>query len=128
MLTVKTKIKESAIAGIGLFADQLIPKGTTVWKFQKGFDIELSKAQFAELSEPAQEQVLNYCYFDSKKEMYVICGDDARFFNHSDNPNVSSSPYDDRPDFALRDIQIGEELTQNYNNFDGQVGEKLHHA
>ncbi len=125
MLTVKTKIKESPIAGIGLFADQLIPKGTTVWKLEKGFDIELSKAQFANLSEPAQDQVLNYCYFNSKTEMYVMCGDDARFFNHSDNPNVSSSTEDDRPDIALRDIEIGEELTQNYQNFDGNVEEKL---
>lgn len=127
MLTVKTKIKESKIAGIGLFADQFIPKNTVVWKFEKGFDIELSKEHFAKLSKPAQEQVLNYCYFDSKKNMYVICGDDARFFNHSDNPNVSSSPYDAQPDIALRDIEIGEELTQNYKNFDGNVGEKLHH-
>ena len=37
--------------------------------------------------------------------MYVICADDARFFNHSDNPNVSSSPDDDLVDFALRDIR-----------------------
>ena len=63
MLLVKTKIKVSSIAGIGLFADQLITKGTPMWKFQKGFDIELSKAQFAELPKPAQDQVMNYCYF-----------------------------------------------------------------
>lgn len=125
MLLIKTKIKESPIAGIGLFADQLIPKGTPVWKFQKGFDIELSKAQFAELSKPAQEQVLNYCYFNSTTEMYVICADDARFFNHSDDPNVSSGPNDDHLDIALKDIEIGEELTQNYKIFDGKVGEKL---
>lgn len=125
MLLVKTKIKESPIAGIGLFADQLIPKGTLVWKFQKGFDIELSKTQFDELSKPAQEQVLNYCYFNSATEMYVICADDARFFNHSDDPNVSSGPNDDHLDLALKDIEIGEELTQNYKNFDGNVGEKL---
>lgn len=125
MLTVKTKIRESKIYGIGLFADQFIPKGTLVWKFQNGFDLTLSKAQFAELSLLAQEQVLNYCYFNPKTDTYVVCSDDARFFNHSDDPNVSSGPDDDHLDVALRDIEIGEELTQNYKNFDGNVEEKL---
>ena len=69
MLTVKTKIKESKIAGIGLFTNQFIPKNTVVWKFEKGFDIANSKEHFAKLSKHAQEQVLNYCYFDSKKNM-----------------------------------------------------------
>lgn len=125
MLTVKTKIGQSKIAGIGLFADGFIPKGTLVWKFQKGFDLELSKSQFDELSEPAKEQVLNYCYFNSKTQKYIVCSDDARFFNHSDNPNVSSGPEDDHIDKALKDIQIGEELTQNYKMFDGEVDTKL---
>lgn len=125
MLLVKTKIGPSKIAGIGLFTVLFIPKGTPVWKFEKGFDLELSKTQFEKLSEPAQEQILNYCYFNPKTEKYIVCSDDARFFNHSDNPNVSSGPDDDHIDKALRDIEVGEELTQNYKIFDGQVDTKL---
>ena len=125
MLLVKTKIGPSTIAGIGLFANQFIPKGTPVWKFQKDFDLELSKEQFENLSEAAREQVLNYCYFNPKTEHYIVCSDDARFLNHSDNPNVNSGPDDDHVDVALRDIAQGEELTQNYKFFDGDSNKKL---
>ena len=104
---------------MGLFADQFIAKGTPVWKFEKGFDIELSLEAFEKLSKPAQLQALNYCYFNKEKGCYVICGDDARFFNHADLPNCSSSPSDEAIDVALRDIEPGEELTQNYKVFDG---------
>ena len=49
----------------------------------------------------------------------MLCGDDARFFNHSDDCNC-----DDRlPDItiALRNISIGEELTVNYKVFYGDM-------
>ena len=38
-MTVKTIIKESDIHGIGLFADEFIPKGTKIWEFTPNFDI-----------------------------------------------------------------------------------------
>jgi len=126
MLLIKTKIGPSKISGIGLFADEFIAKDTPVWKFQDGFDVRISETQFAKLSESAQKQVLNYCYFNSKTKNYVLPSDDARFFNHSDEPNVTSGPDDDHIDIAVRDIQPGEELTQNYKVFDGNTGLKLH--
>lgn len=125
MLLVKTKIGPSKIAGIGLFADEFIAKGTPVWKFELGFDLQISKSKFSELSESAQQQVLNYCYFNPKTNYYVVCSDDARFFNHSDDPNCTSGPDDDHIDVAIRDIQKGEELTQNYKIFDGNIESKL---
>lgn len=33
MLLVKTRLGISSIHGIGLFADELIPKGTVTWRF-----------------------------------------------------------------------------------------------
>lgn len=124
-MLVKTKIGPSQIAGIGLFADQFISKGTPVWKFEPGFDLQINEEQFAELSEQAKKNVLNYCYFNDKTKMYVVCSDDVRFFNHSETPNCSSGPDDNHIDVALRDIKPGEELTQNYLVFDGQTQSKL---
>lgn len=121
MLLVKTKIGPSAIAGIGLFTDEFIAKGTPVWKFEEGFDVRLTKEQFSKLSLPAQKQVLNYSYFNPHTDKYVLCSDDARFFNHSTDPNVSSGPDDEHIDCALRDIEKGEELTQNYEVFDANT-------
>ena len=57
--------------------------------------------------------------------MYVLCGDDARFFNHSPSPNCvdiydSSHGLDDAHDvtIAARDILPGEELTCDDALFD----------
>ena len=51
--------------------------------------------------------------------MYVLCFDDARYFNHSDNPNCKTiESLDDKEgvEIAGKDIQKGEELTVNYKN------------
>jgi uncharacterized protein len=124
MLLVKTKIGTSKIAGIGLFADQFISKGMPVWKLMSGFDIEIAKNDLLKIPELARQQFLNYAYLNSKKGVYILCFDDARFFNHSENPNVTSQQDDDIVDIAIRDINIGEELTQNYSNFDGTFGDR----
>ena len=42
MLLVKTKIGPSEIDGIGLFADQFIPRGTLVWELVPALDIEVA--------------------------------------------------------------------------------------
>jgi hypothetical protein len=103
----------------GGYGAEFIAKGTPVWKFQEGFDVLISEDEFSRLSIPAQEQVLHYCYFNSTISRYVLCSDDARFFNHSDEANVNSDSDDSHIDTATRDIQAGEELTQDYKIFDG---------
>lgn len=115
MLLVKTIIKPSNIAGIGLFADEFIKKGTLVWRFDPRIDIYLSKEEVDTLSEAAQKQFYNYSYLDKIEKKYLLCGDDGRFFNHSVDPNCD----DEKPNltFAIKDIKVGEELTVNYESF-----------
>ena len=128
MLLVKTKIGPSKISGIGLFANQFIPKGTPTWKFQSGFDLKIDKSELANLSEPAKEQFLKYAYLNPKTNKYILCFDDARFFNHSDNPNCIDTEFPDDTegiDVAVRDIQEGEELTCNYKEFDADFDYKM---
>ncbi len=122
MLLVKTKIQPSNIAGLGLFADQFISKGTIVWKFEPKLDILLSEEEIEKLSSVSQEQFYNYAYFDSQYQKYLLCGDDARFFNHSDDPNCYDQ-YELVEDvtLALKDIEVGEELTCNYKSFYGNI-------
>jgi SET domain-containing protein len=121
MLLVKTKIRLSNIAGIGLFADQFIPKGTCIWKFKGGFDMRVSKDYPDVLEEPAKSFFTTYAYQNPKTLNYVLCADNARFFNHSDTPNtdcVYNPDDEDTMDVAARDIQTGEELTIDYKQFD----------
>ena len=127
-MLVKTKIGPSKINGTGLFANQFIAKGTAVWKFQSGFDSKVEKSELGNLSEPAREQFLKYAYLNTKTNKYILCFDDARFFNHSDNPNCidTESPADSEGiDVAVKDIPEGEELTCNYKEFDADFDYKM---
>ncbi|MEK7618928.1 MAG: SET domain-containing protein [Patescibacteria group bacterium] len=126
MLLVKTKIGQSAIHGSGLFADQFIQKGTPVWKFHSDFDQELSTDDLARMSESAREQTLQYAYISPATGKYVLCFDDARFLNHSDEPNLWQDFSDPEGiDTAARDIFLGEELTCNYFDYDQDAKRKL---
>ena len=127
MLMVRTRLGVSRIHGIGLFADQFIPKGTVTWRFTEGFDLRLPQSALDVLSPFAREQVLKYAYFDERLSLYELCSDDARFFNHADDPNTRSveSPTGGHIDIATRDIAKGEELTCDYRTFDRDWKMKL---
>ncbi|MFN2501707.1 MAG: SET domain-containing protein [Pyrinomonadaceae bacterium] len=125
MLLVKTKLDISDIHGVGLFADEFIPAGTVTWRFNALIDLRFPPGDLQKLSEHALSQIQKYSYREKHSGLYVLCGDDARFFNHSDTPNcidiyVSEDTSDDEQDvtIALRDIQADEELTCNYALFD----------
>ncbi len=120
MLRVRTKLGVSRIDGIGLFADQFIPRDTVVWEYNPLIDLKLKKEEIASLAEGARQQVQKYSYRDELTGLYIFCGDDARFFNHSDEPNcidVNWGPFGGRT-IAGRDIEAGVELTCNYSTFD----------
>ncbi len=115
MLKVKTKLQMSHIHGIGLFADQFIPKDTTTWEYEPRFDISYTQEELDNLPSWTKEQFLKYSYFDKKQNLYVICIDDQRFINHSIDPNILSTPDFDK---AGRDIKSGEELVCNYTHYE----------
>ncbi len=119
MLLVKTVLKESGFGGIGLFADQFIPKGTITFEFIPELDKAYDLNDVALMSPPARERFWNYAYFDPqlKGKQYVLCFDDARFINHSDDTNVASD-HIKQIDIAIRDIHPGEELTCDYEKYE----------
>jgi uncharacterized protein len=127
MLHVKTRLGTSPIHGTGLFADEFIPKGTVVWSYLEGFDARLPASIMEQLTEAARQQLLRYSAYDSETDRYELCADDARFFNHSDDPNTASVPTPEGRyvDIALRDIQVAEELTCDYRAFDHDWRRKL---
>ena len=127
MLLVKTKLAQSAIHGMGLFADQCIPSGTTVWKFHEGYDIEYTDAQLDVLEPVPRAQMGHFVYVNPENGLAILCGDNARFMNHSHTPNTHSAGGHghDGITVASRDIQVGEELTCNYDEFDAAWNKAL---
>lgn len=123
MLLVKTYLDKSKINGIGVFADEFIPKGTAIWKFKKGLDFVLTKEDLDKQPEVTKSFVLHYGYYNKFEGGYVICVDDARFMNHSKNPNTDDTTFSGT--FAKRDIKKEEEITCNYFDFDTNAKLKL---
>lgn len=115
MLRVKTKLSLSRVDGIGLFADQFIPKGTVTWQYDPAFDMRWTEEMVKDLPQWTKDQFSKYSYFDYKQNCYVLCADDQRYINHSIDPNILSTP---DQDVAGRDIQPGEELFCNYEHYE----------
>lgn len=129
MMLVRTSVGPSSIDGIGLFAAAFIPKGTKIWQFNPALDIVISEARLAASDPVTRDFVLTYAYLSKRSGHYVLCADNARFFNHSTRPNtvgISDSVDIETVDIAIRDIEAGEELTTNYFEFDLAVESKLH--
>jgi SET domain-containing protein len=119
MLLVKTFLDKSPIHGIGLFAAERIPRGTVIWRLTPTIDLLLTTGELEALPPASRWQIQKYTYLDPVLGRYVLCGDDARFFNHADAPNCHDHP-DARGGYtvAARDIAAGEELTSDYASFD----------
>ncbi|MEI8206680.1 MAG: SET domain-containing protein [Kiritimatiellales bacterium] len=114
MLLVKAWVGVSKIHGFGLIAHEFIPKETVVWRLVSGFDIVLSDEYLRELPPTVQEQVMHYSFFHPDLKRHVLSADDDRFTNHSDTANVQF--FGDHA-IAVRDIDEGEEITDNYAEF-----------
>jgi SET domain-containing protein len=131
MLLVKTKVAESAVDGMGLFADQFIPKGTRIWEFNDEIDSRFDETRVSNLPEDEQAALLKYTYVNPRTELYVLCGDNARYLNHSDDPNTEDIGFDEGivngegVTIAARDIQPGEEILSNYAAFDADAREGI---
>lgn len=120
MLCVKTRLGESRIEGVGLFAAEPIAKGTVVWRYDPRFDLSLDLRDIPDSDAITREWVMRYGYQQTDEPVYIICGDNARFMNHSDEPNC-----DDNGDLtiATADIAAGEEITCDYARFDKRFAE-----
>lgn len=96
--------------GHGVVATKFIPKGTITWALDK-LDRIFTPKQISEMGPMYQDTMDKYSYRNPDGN-HVFCWDNARFVNHSSNSNCITTAYDF--EIAVRDIQPGEELTDDY--------------
>ncbi|MFH0846093.1 MAG: SET domain-containing protein [Patescibacteria group bacterium] len=118
MLIKKTEIKISDIHGLGLFAKEDIKKGEVVIeKTTEGLDLSLTEGEFSKLKKHEQDYIKHYGFKFKLTGTYYLTFDNTRFINHSGDGNITLNEKDITV-VAKRDIKNGEEITQNYNEFD----------
>lgn len=96
--------------GYGVVATQFIPKGTIVWVLDI-LDQEFTPDQVVEMDD-IHKQIIETYAFRNNQGNYALCWDHGRYVNHSFKPSCMSTAYDF--EVAIRDIQIGEQLTDDY--------------
>ena len=123
VLLIKTRIKPSAIHGIGCFTEEKILKDQVIWEFDERIDLRIPVSELPNFPAPIQEFLNMYGYgaMYNGQEVLILCGDHSRHFNHSDQPNLVDTDFQT---IAAKDIEIGEELTCDYYSFDLHADKK----
>jgi len=98
--------------GFGVFATRPIPKGTITWIFDP-LDQIVCPSKASRLAAPLQRQLDIYSYHNGRGDR-ILCWDHARFVNHSCEPTSLAPGFD--LEIAVRDIQSGEQITDDYGS------------
>jgi len=111
-------LRDSKIHSSGCYTTCAIKKGTWIVEYT---GTRLTKHQADAMYESARRT-----YLFGLDDGRVIDGDGvAAFINHSCAPNCEPDEIDQRVwIIASRDIRVGEELTYDYNLFDGDLDDK----
>jgi len=108
-------VRRSDVHGLGVFAAKRIPKGTRIIEYV-GERVSHDEADRRYEEKDANDSHTFLFIVDSKTVIDAgVDGNDARFFNHSCDPNCESTVEKRRVYIeALRDVESGVELTYDY--------------
>lgn len=105
--------------GVGLFTRENLKKGKIVYTASPILDVDISQEEFDSLDEKEKREVRYWGFWDEPNNMWHVDFDNSKFINHSFNPTLTQdSNYKDAYLIAARDVKNGEELTQNYLEFE----------
>jgi len=145
--------QQSKIHGLGIFAKTRLPKGTIWWVPDPTANIIfISEQQWKEVEEKAKARLLaatssssssppltlasvdplyhviaHFGYPDEVHNRVNFLLDDSRFCNHSDTPNSGASKSNRYASETLVDIEVGEEIVEDYRLY-GSLPWFLRHA
>jgi uncharacterized protein len=114
MLLVDTELRPSAIHGLGVFLTEPVYAGQVIWRFDSRIDRVFSDAELRQMPDRLQRFLRTYSTLHDGLKLWVLCGDNGRYFNHSDRPNTRSLGIAFGDDVAAVDLPAGTELTSDY--------------
>ncbi|WP_126718935.1 SET domain-containing protein-lysine N-methyltransferase [Sphingomonas ginkgonis] len=107
-------MKPSSIHGIGVFLTEPVSRGQLIWRFDSRIDRVYSDHEIAEMPAELRAFLRTYSTFHEGQKLWVLCGDNGRHFNHSDDPNTASLGIAFGDDVAMVELPAGTELTSDY--------------
>jgi uncharacterized protein len=112
-------VKSSALHGAGVYTTAPIKKGTRVLEYTgPRLKAKACEGMYADTE-------VTYLFAMDDGDTIIDGFGMAAFVNHTCDPNCETDQIDNRIwILALRNIDAGEELTYDYNLFDGDPGEK----
>jgi SET domain-containing protein len=116
MLLVDSYVAPVEGKGIGLFAKDVIAKETIYWQRNETFDRLFTLSALAKFPANVLSYIQKYGFQEVTGNWY-LCGDNARFTNHSLQPNfISHFDGSGLVDYCFtdRDIAAGDEILCNY--------------
>ena len=101
------------LIGYGVFATEFIPEGTITY-VKDALEICVKPEEFEQYEKSLQEVIDKYSYMD-QYGIRVVSWDFAKYVNHCCHCNSMSTGYGF--EIAIRDIQAGEQITDEYGLF-----------
>ncbi|MEM9373547.1 MAG: SET domain-containing protein-lysine N-methyltransferase [Planctomycetota bacterium] len=118
MLIVNTRLGASPIHGVGVFVLEPIAQGQAISEDDPRAQITFTPEQVEALPDPLRRFIEAYGWPSAPdRDEYILTVDNEKYMNHSTAPNI------DQNGIALRDIEVGEELTIDYADLDNRFEE-----
>lgn len=119
MIHIKHKVDTSSLHGLGLFTLEDIPKGGLIYTASPKLDLNLPTEDFESLDQKDKEEIMYWGFKIESQDVWHVDFDMSKFINHSHDSNVTQDfSKEDAYLTAKRDIRAGEELTQDYLEFE----------
>jgi hypothetical protein len=121
MIHIKYKLDKSDKHGIGLFSDQDLQSGQLVYTASPLLDLNITKTEFDLLTESEQREIRWWGFFDELSQRWHVDFDVSKFINHSKDATLTQdNSYASAHLITTREIKKGEELTQDYLEFESK--------
>ena len=122
MIMIDYEVKSSPVHGAGLFTRQDIRAGDLIAVASPSLDVNITPDVFESLTQREQDEILYWGFFDENYTgggVFHVDFDNTKFINHSLDGNVmQDAAHHEMYLVAARDVVAGEELTQNYLEFE----------
>jgi uncharacterized protein len=111
-----TQVKQTH-KGLGVFATRKFFRGEILW-IADDLDVLIPVDEYLRIDGIFRRKLDRYSYLNSENHA-VIAWDEGKFVNHSCSPNSTGILQFDNISVALRDIEKGEEMVEDYYSYYG---------